>query len=151
MSEGRELKINVDGTKTLEAFKVELDAKNEAINQAKEFERRLNEEKSKNAHLEEQLTKGGGIGVLPNSLNGNSEGGSGATGIREWNSFEEMVDELRARKDHADKEVLQKLMNKGILAFKSHPQSFEIKDEWKDGKSCVAHVLDAQNKRVRRE
>ena len=100
------------------------------------------------ARQNELLTKGGGAGSLPAGILNHE--GSDSSGNREWNSFEEMVTELRASKDPADKEALQKIMVKGLTDFKNHPANFEYRDPWTNGTSAIHKQINKIQENARK-
>jgi hypothetical protein len=91
---------------------------------------------------EAELDKNGGKGTLPANLNPPEFGNDG---LKEFNSFPELVDYYREN----EPERYKQLFAKGIIALHEHPASFEVKDDFKDGKSCIQRTLEAQNKQWR--
>lgn len=99
---------------------------------------------AENKQLKEILDKTGGNGVLPASLNNEVK----PEGLKEYDSFEQMVDELRKAGDVV---TLNKIFEKGILGMCENPQAsnFTYSDKWENGTSCIKKVLDRQNEKAR--
>lgn len=139
--EPRELKIKVD-TGNIEAVlkrMTELDYENKRL-----IEEKNQREKDDLLKKQEELEKirndpNSGRGVLPANLN--PEEGSNPETSREYNSFPELVDDIRKN----NPEQFKKLFEKGLLALKEHPQNFEIRDDWKDGTSAIHKQLMKDN------
>jgi hypothetical protein len=145
--EPKELKININSSQIRKDLSEEIEAKEALKSRVKELEKEAEENKHKVAFFEANSGKG----TLPASLNREEMSNFRNSREYEGNSMQEayrnMIDDLVAKNDT---ETLNKLLAQGINAgtFKTN---FEVKDDWKDGTSCIRKALNNQNKRVRRE
>jgi hypothetical protein len=124
-----------------EAIKAILSGKGEEAKKLSDLE---TENKNLKAELlkKETENKDSGRGSLPANLNSdyNSEGS------KEFPDFPSMVEYLKIN----DREQYNKLFAKGIQALREFPQSFEYRDQWVDGTSCIAKAIQKQNEKVRK-
>jgi hypothetical protein len=131
----KKLKIEIDTDKIKEEMKKLTDAES----RIKELEKEAEDSKQ----YKEYFEKNSGKGTLPASLN-NGEG-SHSEGQKEFNSFPEMVEYLKKH----DPETYKKLLVKGIQDFKANPHSFEYRDPWVNGVSCVKTAINKMNEKAR--
>src|SRR3989339_981359 len=110
--EPKELHVSVNSSQIRKDLNEEITEKVELQTRVKELEQQLADKETQRQQAEERANKQGGAGTLPANLGGQGEGiGNNDSGLREWNSFEEMVDELRMSKDPKDKEALNALFH----------------------------------------
>jgi hypothetical protein len=130
----KKLEIIVDTDK----IRVEMKKLTDAESRIRELEKEAEE----NKHKIDFFDKESGKGTIPMDVMNNS---NNSEGQKEFNSFPEMVDYLKKH----DRSTYEKLLMKGIQDFRANPHSFEFKDPWVNGVSCIRQAINNQNEKAR--
>ncbi len=112
--------------------------------QLEEKIRQLEKEAEESKQYKEFFDKESGKGSLPAGLLNQGEGFH-SEGQKEFEDFPSMVEYLKKH----DRATYEKLLVKGIQAFRANPHSFEYKDPWVNGVSCVKKAINDMNERAR--
>lgn len=138
----KELHVKVDSTQIRKDLSEEITEKVQLQERVKQLEAEAEQAKE----YKEFFDKNSGKGSLPSSLN-KGEGGSGNNPetSKEYDSFPELVDDIRQN----DPEKYKLLFEKGIQALRENPRSFEYRDPFLNGESCVAKTLRKMNEKAR--